>query len=182
MKEGDVSNGRIWWLWLSDWCVYHVLPVPDMFVSGSWCSITACDKVTFRLNRQLMKHRALWEIYTFDSLPEPPYNKKQVQVLAQAEKSNITVDMLSPCAVSGFRPPGGNFWEAPSSVRHCSRKIRSNPKEKKQQVPEMTIHFVQRNIIKPCSQIKVYCLDVDSVFTLLRSCSSLILCLYSKQI
>lgn len=42
----------------------------------------------------------------------------------------VTVKRASPCAVSVFPPLGGNFWEAPLSVRRCVEKEQVKPTEK----------------------------------------------------
>lgn len=52
----------------------------------------------------------------------------------QEGDSDSTGGRASPCAVSAFRPLGGNFWAAPSSVRRCIRKQRVKPTGRAQRV------------------------------------------------
>lgn len=148
MRERDVSNGRKWWS--LDGRVYHVLSITDMFAGCLKCRVTACSKVRFLFNWQLMKHRAHCQIYTHHLLAlynresntdmirhKQKERERQENVLLctllgaygvkQEGGSSITVGRASPCAVSVFRPLGGNFWAAPSSVRRCIRKQQVKP-------------------------------------------------------
>lgn len=157
MRERDVSTSRGRWLWSLDGRVYHELSITDMFAGCLKSRVTVCNKVTFLFNWQLMKRRAHSQIYTLLVLTQLLYNREckseqtqwnkdrkkkerdggnacyytvlfgSIQGTKRKETSNVTVEQASPCAVSAFRPLGGNFWVAPSSVRRCIRRQQVKP-------------------------------------------------------
>lgn len=141
-----ISNGRKWWS--LDGRVHQALSITDMFAGCSKCRVTACNKVTFLFNWQLMKtpspapelHASFPHTTTVQQGAESSTDtiqhtqkgrEREGEVLRsmqgayrvkQEGDSNMTVGRASPCAVSVFRPLGGSFWAAPSSVRRCIRK------------------------------------------------------------
>lgn len=132
--------------WSHDGRVHQALSITDTFAGCSKCRATACNKVTFLFNWQLMKTSS--QSYTLHFLAQLLYNREwraaQIRYsthrkrereagkvlrtiqgayrVKQEGDSNMTVGRASPCAVSVFRPLGGSFWAAPSSVRRCIRK------------------------------------------------------------